>query len=281
MILIIDSGSTKAHFVLLDKEGTVTEFTGKGFNPYYYGQREFYHLLKDELYVKVKSAKADHIYFYGAGCSSDKNCNLVIQTLSEFFPSAEIHAEHDLYGAAIALFGHQQGIACILGTGSNSCLWDGRYIMENVPSLGYLLGDEGGGTYLGKILLTDILSGKADAEITLAFYDEYELDFSKTLEKIYREAHPNRFFSSLSLFVQKHIDNEYCRALVKRNFTDFIDKQVSQYTDYQSLPISFIGSVAFHYRGLLEEVFKEHGLTVGKVLQKPMEGLIEFHRKEE
>ncbi len=129
MILIIDSGSTKVHFVLLNKKEIVMEFTGKGFNPYYYGKEEFYQLLQNELYEKVKNADIDHIYYYGAGCSSESNCTLVTGTLAKFFPEAEIVAEHDLYGAAIALFGHQEGIACILGTGSNSCLWDGNRIL--------------------------------------------------------------------------------------------------------------------------------------------------------
>jgi len=277
MILIIDSGSTKAHFALLGEDGNITEFFGKGFNPYYYGPEEFFSLLKNELFEKVKGTTIDHIYYYGAGCSSKSNCSLVTDTLSKFFPDAEIVAEHDLYGAAVALFGHQEGIACILGTGSNSCLWDGQKIVENVPSLGYLLGDEGSGTYLGKIMLAEILYGEADTEITEAFYKEYGLGFSEILEKIYREPDPNRFFASLSLFAGKHIEKRWCRDIVKRNFTDFVEKQVSKYTGYRDLPISFIGSVAYHFRDLLKEVLESHGITMGKVIQKPMGGLVEFH----
>ncbi|RLD43959.1 MAG: hypothetical protein DRI88_10265, partial [Bacteroidetes bacterium] len=138
MILIIDSGSTKAHFVLLGSDGISAEYISKGFNPYYYDRSDFYNLLRDELYLKIKGKRVERIYYYGAGCSSEVNCSMVEQTLAIFFPSAEILAEHDLYGAAIALFGNSRGIACILGTGSNSCLWDGEHIMENVPSLGYM-----------------------------------------------------------------------------------------------------------------------------------------------
>ncbi len=279
MILIIDSGSTKTHIVLLHSDGTYKEFTSKGFNPYYYDKNDFYNLLRDELYLKIKGERIDRVYYYGAGCSSETNCSLVEQTLSVFFPSAEILAEHDLYGAAIALFGNNRGVACILGTGSNSCLWDGEHIIENVPSLGYMLSDEGSGTYLGKIALAAILSGEADADIARAFYREYKLTFSETLEKIYREPYPNRFLSSLSLFIGKHLDNEWCREMVRQNFSDFIDKQLSKYTGYQSTPVSFVGSVAFHYQNILKEVLAENNITMEKVIRQPMDGLVVYHRE--
>ncbi len=277
MILIIDSGSTKAHFVLLGSDGISAEYISKGFNPYYYDRSDFYNLLRDELYLKIKGKRVERIYYYGAGCSSEVNCSMVEQTLAIFFPSAEILAEHDLYGAAIALFGNSRGIACILGTGSNSCLWDGEHIMENVPSLGYMLGDEGSGTYLGKMALAAILSGEADAGIAKAFYREYRLTFSETLEKIYNKPYPNQFLSTLSLFLAKHMDNEWCREMIRKNFNDFIDKQISKYTDYQTTPVSFIGSVAFHFQSILKEVLDEHQISLGKVIKQPMDGLVAYH----
>jgi len=277
MILIIDSGSTKTHFVLLSAEGTFEEHTTVGFNPYYYHKDDFYNLLRNELYLKLKGIRISRIYYYGAGCSSETNCTLVEQTLSLFFPSAQIEVEHDLFGAAIALFGKRRGIACILGTGSNSCLWDGERIIENVPSLGYMLGDEGSGTYLGKLILAAILSNESDIEISKAFYREYKLSFSTSLERIYQEPYPNRFFSGLSEFAKKHIGNDWCKSQVKQNFTDFVDKQVSKYSGYQTSPVSFIGSVAFHFHDILTEVLDENNITLGKVMQNPMEGLIEYH----
>ena len=277
MILLIDSGSTKTHFVLIDNEGNYEEFKSKGFNPYYYNKNEFYDLLRNELYFKVKGKGVHQVFYYGSGCSSDKNCELVETTLARFFPSAEIQVEHDLFGAAIALFGHKRGIACILGTGSNSCLWDGKRILENVPSLGYMLGDEGSGTYLGKIMLTAILSGEADPDIAKAFYREYNLSFSSSLEKIYRESYPNLFFSGISEFAHRHIDHPWCREIIRKNFTDFVDMQVSKYSTYQTSPVSFIGSVAYHFQGLLEEVLDKNNITFGKVMRIPMEGLINYH----
>lgn len=277
MTLLIDSGSTNTNFVLIDSEGNYEEFSSQGFNPYYYNKSEFYDLLRNELYFKVKGKGIQQIYYYGSGCSSDENCELVETTLLRFFPSAEIQVEHDLFGAAIALFGHKRGIACILGTGSNSCLWDGERIIENVPSLGYMLGDEGSGTYLGKLILTAILSNEADPEISRLFYREYKLSFSSALERIYREPHPNLFLSSLSEFTKKHIDHSWCREMVKQNFTDFIDNQVSKYSTHQTTPISFIGSVAFHFQDILEEVLDDNNISFGKVMRNPMEGLIEYH----
>jgi len=277
MILIIDSGSTKTHFALLDSDGTYKEFASKGFNPYYYDKDDFYNLLRDELYQKIKGNRVDRIYYYGAGCSSEANCTLVEQTLSLFFPSAEILAEHDLYGAALALCGNNKGIACILGTGSNSCLWDGEHTIENVPSLGYMLGDEGSGTYLGKITLTAILSGEADADIARAFYREYKLTFSETLEKVYRKPYPNRFLSSISLFIHSHIENPWCQKMVRQNFCDFIEKQVSKYTDYQATSVSFIGSVAFYFQDILEAVLDEYNISLGKIFKEPMSGLVVYH----
>jgi N-acetylglucosamine kinase-like BadF-type ATPase len=277
MILLIDSGSTNTNFALLSDDGHYEIFKSKGFNPYYYNSNEFYDLLRNELYFIVKGKGIEQVFFYGSGCSSDKNCELVENTLSRFFPSAEIQVEHDLFGAAIALFGRKRGIACILGTGSNSCLWDGERILENVPSLGYMLGDEGSGTYLGKIMLAEILSGEADPEIAKDFYRDYKLSFSSTLERIYREPNPNLFFSGLSTFIKKHIEHSWCQDIVKRNFTDFVDKQVSKYSTYQTSPVSFIGSVAYHFKDLLEEVLDHNNITFGKVMKNPMDGLIAFH----
>jgi len=277
MILLIDSGSTNTSFVLLGENDHSEIYKSKGFNPYYYNKNEFYDLLRNELYFKVKGKGVHQVFYYGSGCSSDANCELVETTLTRFFPSAEILVEHDLFGAAIALFGRKRGIACILGTGSNSCLWDGERILENVPSLGYMLGDEGSGTYLGKIMLTAILSGEANPEIAKAFYREYKLSFSSSLEKIYREPNPNLFFSSLSEFAHRHIDHSWCQDMIKRNFTDFVDKQVSKYSTCQTSPVSFIGSVAYHFQDLLKEVLDDNNITFGKVMRNPMEGLIDYH----
>ena len=277
MILIIDSGSTKAHFVLLGSDGISAEYISKGFNPYYYDRSDFYNLLRDELYLKIKGKRVERIYYYGAGCSSEVNCSMVEQTLAIFFPSAEILAEHDLYGAAIALFGNSRGIACILGTGSNSCLWDGEHIMENVPSLGYMLGDEGSGAYIGRKFLAAYLKKKLAREILDAFDNEYHYSLEDILRSVYNEGNPSSYMASFTRFLAKHEHHDDVREILHTSFVEFFEESVSKYDRYKQLPVSFVGSVAFHFRHILNEAAWQAGISLGRIEQAPMEGLIRFH----
>ena len=185
MILIADSGATKTHWVLLDKGEVQLEVYSKGFNPYYYKADDFTQSLMEEFIGRISFKDISAIYFYAAGCSSKANVNIIQSSLSKIFVKATIFAHHDLYGAAIALLGNEKGIACILGTGSNSCLWDGQTIIHNVPSLGYLLGDEGGGTYTGKLLVREILLGIAPLEVS---------ELPQAIAKIHAVINNNTFF---------------------------------------------------------------------------------------
>ena len=277
MILIADSGSTKTHWVLINGKSVEEEIYTTGFNPYYYDTREFEEALKKDLAGNLPVNEISHIYFYGAGVSSDANRAIVERALLVAFPDAVIETHHDLHGAAIALLGRKKGIACILGTGSNSCLWDGQKIVANVPSLGYLLGDEGGGTYLGKLLVRDVLMGDAGGEIKKLFFQYNQLDFARTLDRIYKQPDPNLFFSQQTRFVRDHIDQLWFRQLVQRNFRDFVKVQLSKYPDYKTLPVCFVGSVAYNFRDILEEVLSENGITPGKIIKEPMEGMVEYY----
>ncbi len=277
MILIADSGSTKTQWVIIDGKDVISDITTKGFNPYYYKEKELETTLYEELHWYVKGKNIEKVYFYGAGCSTKTNCSLVKNALQSMFPDADIVTGHDLYGAALSLFGKNEGIACILGTGSNSCMWDGEKITYNVPSLGYMLGDEGSGTYIGKLMLQKILYGDAGKELIEKFYDYYDLDFEKVLHKIYGSTAPNRFMASISLFVGENIHYEDCRNVVKKAFRDFIDTQLSKYPDYKRKTVSFTGSVAYHYKDILDEVLLENGINTGKVTKTPMQGLIEYY----
>lgn len=277
MRLIADSGATKTHWVLLDEGSVRLELYSKGFNPYYYKTEDFTQSLLEHFRGKVQFDKVSDIYFYAAGCSSESNASIIRDALNRIFINADISAKHDLYGAAIALLGNEEGIACILGTGSNSCLWDGQSIVHNVPSVGYLLGDEGGGTYIGKLLVREILLGIADQEITELFYKSVNMDFSDVLDQIYKKANPNRFLSQQSKFIRTHIQNEYCRELIKRSFNAFIDIQLSKYPGYKILPVAFTGSIAANFREILEEVLSTHQIKLGKLIKEPMEGLIDYH----
>ena len=277
MFLIADSGSTKTEWALIEKGSVIQKILTKGFNPYYYQKADFVSDLKTSLQGKLPFDKIEKIFFYGAGCSSASNCSLVETSLKTVFPMAKIEVEHDLFAAGLALLGAGKGIACILGTGSNSCLWENKKIVNNIPSLGYMLGDEGSGTHIGKLLLKAILLGEADENLTKEFYNEFALKFSTALDKIYKEPDPNLFYSSLSPFANKHIDNTFCNFIVKQSFTKFIDRYISKYEGFQLLPVSFVGSVAFYFQDILKLVLKENNITLGRILCEPMEGLIEYH----
>jgi N-acetylglucosamine kinase-like BadF-type ATPase len=280
MILIADSGATKTHWVMINNKEVVEEIYTPGFNPYYYQANEFEESLARELSGKIPSETVKEIFFYGSGISSSSNRQIVKKALSSVFPEASISAHHDLHGAAIALLGRNKGIACILGTGSNSCLWDGDKVIANVPSLGYLLGDEGSGTYLGKLLVRDVLIGDADKETTDLFYQENKLDFNTTLDRIYKDPDANLFFSSQSRFLRNNMHITYCREVVYKSFRDFVEVQLSKYSGYDALPVSFTGSVAANFQDVLLEVLEEWNITLGKIMKEPMEGMIEFHMGE-
>ncbi len=277
MKLIVDSGTTKTHWVLLDGKKIIADFTTTGFNPYYSSADEIRSNIGKELPVQMKTRQVDNIYFYGTGCSTPGNCSKVQTILQQFFANALIETHHDLYGAAVALQKNRKGIAAILGTGSNSCLWNGKEIVENIPSTGWIIGDEGSATYLGKIMLKAFLSGEMPETITQDFYSFTGLDFEGILHKIYSEPQPNRWISGLSPFASRHMKNQAVRKLIRKNFRDFLETQVKKYTGYHECEISFTGSVAWYFREVLHEVLKEEGLHLGIILQQPMEGLIEFH----
>ena len=182
MILVVDSGSTSTEWVFALKNKEITRHKGPGFNPYYYSGDDYLGNMKNHLQGKINFEEVSDIFFYGSGCSTVTNCDIVNASLKTAFANANIQLQHDLFGAAVALFGKEKGIACILGTGSNSCLWNGSEILENVPSLGYLLADEGSGTHIGSLILTDILLGESPLDVAELFYSYYKIDFGGVLD---------------------------------------------------------------------------------------------------
>ncbi len=278
--MIADSGATKTEWALVSENGVQRSLTTKGFNPYYYQKEGFVSELKSELKEKLPELDIQSIFFYGAGCSTTENCRLVSESLSLVFPGARIEVGHDLYAAGLALFGRKKGIACILGTGSNSCLWDNKKIIANVPSLGFMLGDEGSGTHIGKLLLKGVLLGEADELLVKKFYETFDLDFSKALDRVYKTPAPNLFYSSLSPFVRDNLRNPFCRKVVESSFTAFVRRYLSRYADCRSLTVSFTGSVAFHFQDVLKTVLEANGMQPGSILSGPMEGLVAFHMEE-
>ncbi len=280
MLLIADSGSTKTDWRLIDAQQNISQYSTMGFNPYYITTDKIIEELKKSIALELEADAVNEIHFYGAGCSTEENKNSIKVALSTIFINAEVFVEHDLLAAARASLGTNAGIATILGTGSNSCLYDGKQIIENVPSLGYLLADEGSGTEIGKLLLTDYLYGKLPDELTRNLENRLDLTFEKAMNRIYKEPMPNKFMASLSKFVFQNIKNPYCIELVKKAFNHFFDAHISKYTDYQKYPIACVGSVGYYYSNILKSVAEERGMQVYKTMEAPIAGLTLYHMGE-
>ncbi len=277
MLLIADSGSTKTEWMLIDNKQPVMQFVTSGFNPYYFGNKAINNILNTELPANLPFQAIDNIIYYGSGCSNKHNCQIVSDAFAVVFSKATITIYHDLLAAAHALLGKNAGIACILGTGSNSCLYNGERIIANVPSLGYLLADEGSGTYIGKKLVTAILYGEAPEAICNDFYRTYNLSFETTLRTIYSADKPGALLARFTELVGKHIHLSFCRELVASAFDDFIRVHISQYELYQKLPVSFVGSVAYHFSEILQAQLHNAGINGGLVLKTPAKGLAAYY----
>ncbi len=277
MILIADSGSTKTHWCLKTRSGQKSDFMTEGINPFHQSEDAIRHILTDGLLPQLAKylwvGPIEHIYFYGAGCTPEK-CVVMKALLEEVFRKAEAEVHSDMVGAAIGVLGRERGVACILGTGSNSCLWDGEKIVRNVPSLGYILGDEGSGAVLGRTLVGDVLKNLLGDELREAFLRENGLTQADIIERVYRQPMANHFLAEMSKFCAAHRGDEAIEALLKRHFAAFRDRVVAQYrTGTEELTVSFVGSIAWYYRDVLEEVMTEGGYRVGKIVKEPMEGL--------
>lgn len=284
MILIADSGSTKTHWCLKTKSGQKSDFLTEGINPFHQSEEAIRHILTEVLLPQLAKylwvGPIEKIYFYGAGCTPEK-CVVMKAILEDVFRKAEAEVHSDMVGAAIGVLGREKGVACILGTGSNSCLWDGKAIVKNVPSLGYILGDEGSGAVLGRTLAGDALKGLLGEEMKETFLSETGVTQAEIIERVYRQPMANRFLAGLSKFCAAHRGNEAIEALLRRHFAAFRDRVVAQYynderliANGEGLTVSFVGSIAWYYRDVLEEVLAEKGYRVGKIVQEPMGGLV-------
>ncbi|NDP19800.1 MAG: ATPase [Paludibacter sp.] len=278
MMLIADSGSTKTHWCLNENSGLVKHIFTKGINPFYQTEEEITRELELVLIPQLIGIQIDCIYFYGAGCSFPDKKAILSNALGRFFKNIPIEVQSDLLGAARSLFGNNKGIACILGTGSNSCLYDGKDIVENVSPLGFILGDEGSGAVLGKILIADCLKNQLSTKLKDKLLSEYNLTPAIILENVYKKPFPNRFLAKLSPFLLQNIDNPAIFNIVYNSFDAFFVRNVKQYNNCEQVSVSFIGSVAFFFSNTLEIVASEHGLTIGKIVQSPMDGLVEYHK---
>jgi N-acetylglucosamine kinase-like BadF-type ATPase len=277
MRLIADSGATKTDWVIIQADNELRSAQTIGFNPYFIGSEGILEELEKNLYPFLDNDKVKEVFFYGAGCSTPKNCDIVSTALEDFFGNADIFVEHDLLGAARALCGHHEGIACILGTGSNSCYFDGKEIRENVASLGFVLADEGSGAYMGKHLIRDFFLGEMPSEISAKFENNYQLTLEKVLDAVYNRPHPNRYLASFTFFLSENIKEPYINDIVKSAFRDFFRFQVTKYSNYKTIPLSAVGSIVFHFMEIFKDIAAENGLTTKKIIQTPIEGLVHYH----
>lgn len=274
MILIADSGSTKTDWELLSTSGNYS-FQTMGINPFYMTDEEICAELINNVVPQLKNMP-DILYFYGAGLVKEQKLRME-QILSESFQNIHTEAEGDLLAAARALCGNRKGIACIMGTGANSCLYDGEKIIDNIPPLGFIQGDEGSGAVLGKKLITMYLKRELPENIAGDFHDEFGLDTADILKKVYKEAFPNRFLANFAKFINKHLENELIYRMVYDSFKEFLTRNVFKYTNYKELDIHFVGSVAFYFKDVLIKIADEDGLKIGRIIKSPMDGLIKFH----
>lgn len=275
--LIIDSGSTKTQWVIIRNLKVINSIETQGFNPYYFNSDVLKSILLNEVIPTLDNIPFTDIFYYGTGCSTKQNKNIVHNALQEVFHTSNINIEHDLFGAAISLLKDKEGIACILGTGTNSCVYNGKQITHNIPSLGYLLADEGSGTDLGKLIVSAYLKHELPEELRKEFKNRYPQNEGILLKEIYDHDQPNTLLSKFSYFINEHIEHPFISNLVKSSFDNFFTTYILKYPGYNELTIRFTGSIAYQYRNLLRESAANFGLEIDLILKNPMDGLIEFH----
>lgn len=278
MILLADSGSTKTDWLLLGPD--TSAFQSAGINPFYQTQETIAETLQNEVVPRTIPNQIRQIFFYGAGCADEITGRPVTSALTALFPRAEtIEVRSDLLAAARALCGRQAGIACILGTGANNALYDGEKIIGNIGSLGFWLGDEGSGGYLGKQLVARYLHAELPEKLHEEFKNQFP-DVSRLaiLDRAYRQPFPNRYFATFSPFLSQHLAVPFVQDLVGNAFRTFLNLYVCKHPHAAALPVHFTGSVAFHFQSLLREVLNEKGLHLGTIQRSPMPGLLHYHQ---
>lgn len=278
MILIADSGSTKTDWCVAEKGMTVKRVTTQGINPYHQDEATMGRIVFGELMPQIEGIVPEKIAFYGSGCREEK-IPIIRKILSDAFECVgkEIEVNGDLLGAARALCGNEEGIACILGTGSNSCLYDGDGIVSNISPLGYILGDEGSGAVIGKNVLNEMLKNDALADVRDDFFSLSRMTIGDIIERVYRQPQANRFLASLAPFIGKHKDNGIIHRVLIDCFCDFFQKNVCRY-GRADLSVGFVGSIAWYFQNELIEASKEADVTVGMILKSPIERLVEYHK---
>lgn len=275
--LIVDSGSTKAEWCFLKDNQQISYFT-PGISPYFLNESQIVEVIISNLLPQIGSSVVDEVFFYGTGCKNPINKTFVKNALLSIFPQANVEVDHDLMGAARGLCGKSSGIACILGTGSNSCFYDGEKILKNSPGLGYILGDEGSGAYLGKKVLQYYLYKTFDDELLHRFDKKYNLKAEEILDNVYKKPLPNRYLATFALFLQENRGHYMTENIIEDGINDFFFNHLLTYEEKNDYPIHFLGSVALGFEEIIRTLGANYGFTVGKIVKNPLAGLIEFHQ---
>lgn len=277
LLLIADSGSTKTDWCLVEDGKAIRRIPTKGMNPFFQSSDEMAAEIRENLLPQLPVERLDSVYFYGAGCTPQKSPEVEVTIRCSLPVDGIVEAQSDLLAAARSLCGHAPGIASILGTGSNSCFFDGKEIVKNTPALGFILGDEGSGANLGKRLVGDILKDQMSPALKDQFFQQFGLSQADIIERVYRQPFPSRFLASLNIFLEQHRDDATVHRLLIEAFTAFVKRNILHY-DYRTYPLNCIGTIALVYRQELTEAAETLGVRIGTISKTPMEGLIEYHR---
>ncbi len=275
--LIADSGSTKAEWCLLDGKKKKTIFT-QGISPYFLSTDQIQEILLRELQPKMKGMEPAEIFYYGTGCSTVTNARVVKTALQNIFPKAKATVDTDLMGAAKALCGDGKGVACILGTGSNSCYYNGKKVVKNSPGLGFILGDEGSGAYLGRKVIQYYLYNTYDADLMDRFNARFNTNSTEILNAVYKQPLPNRYLASFCVFLAENRGHYMIENIIEDGINDFFFTHVYKYRESWTMPVHFIGGVAYGFKDVLKEMCSSYNLQLGTVLKNPMEGLVRYHK---
>lgn len=275
-ILIADGGSTKTDWSIVSGNQEIERIKTRGINPFFQTEEDISAEIGDNLIPRIKKYDPiEAVYFYGAGCVFPEKNEIVRRAIAHYLP-VPVEVGSDLLAAARSLCAHNPGIACILGTGSNSCLYDGKDIVRNISPLGFILGDEGSGAVLGKWLVGDVLKNQLPVTLQEAFFAETGLTPAMIMEKVYKQPFPNRFLASLSPFLLRHIEEPAIYNLVSNSFRAFFARNVMQY-DCRDHPVHLVGSIAWYYQDILKDIAREFGLRLGSIVQSPIQGLVVYH----
>lgn len=276
MLLVADSGSSKADWRLTLSDKRTIPFRTSGINPFFLTEKEIIKIFQHTPEIQPYTDEVTEIYFFGAGCSSPDRREIISNALTKVFRNAFVSVDIDIIASIYATTGNSEGICCILGTGSNISYFDGIRIHNNKHGLGYILGDEGSGTYFGRQLITSFLYGTMPSELSRAFYLKFNIDKESIIKSVYQEPAPNFFLASFAPFMSEHIGHPFIQKTLRKGFDEFVETNIKSYSNYENQTCHFVGSIAYHFSDILKDVCHAKGIRIGKILKYPIDELSGF-----